>query len=328
MRSNPPLTRLASRATPVTPLFYPYMHMTKTSIEGLANDWQRSFEAGALGIHVRPTDATDNDTSVADTLGLMAGYVNQAMGSKQIANALNQAGIDDASSESETIERVFRFIKSRVKFVEDEVQLAGMFNIPEGKELLIRPEVLLTMAKPMGDCDDFTMLACSMLNASGVKGDFVTVAADSRYPDIFSHVYCMVTKSNGEQVPFDASHGSRVGWETDKQFRKKVWPFLNVRELGDNMSVSLKGLGNPIDWGAIVPDLFKAGGQIGIQLTQRPGYQTKGPDGSTTSYILPSGAVNSGVLNFPGTSVGGFSSSTMLLGGLAIVALLFFKGKS
>ena len=289
-------------------------------IEGLAGDWSKAFHAGALGIDIEAGDSGDG--GVARTVGLMNGHCNKALSSEQIRDALRVAGISSGMPEDEVISRVFRYIKGKVKFVEDDRQLEKLFefNHPRGRELLISPPVLLSMTKPMGDCDDFSMLACTMLNAVGVKCDFVTVAADRRTPDVFTHVYCMVTKANGEEVPFDASHGSKVGWETAKQWRKQVWPFISWEGVRGDMIVNNMGLG-AIDWNSIIQGAATTGGKIALQLTQPIGYQTTGPSGSV-SYVQGAGQGASGILNIPGTSVGGISTSTILLGVGALVLFL------
>lgn len=311
-----------------------------TGLSDLLSGWQQTLNAGPVSMAVQATDADDNDASVSDTVALMGSHTNKAKADPKVLGALKAAGITASTSEDECINRVFRYIKSKVKFVEDPVQLARMFKVPDSKELLITPPVILSMKKPQGDCDDFSMLACSMLRACGIKCNFVTVAADERSPDTFTHVYCLVTKSNGEQVPFDASHGTRVGWETWKQWRREVWPFLDWNDLRGN---GMFGLGTDsaaedawlnygviaktgFDWTSVIPGIFSAGEKIGIQLTQPAGYQTMGPNGQYTSYVLPNGANASGVLNIPGTSVGSMSSSSMLLlGGLLIGGIVLFK---
>lgn len=206
-------------------------------------NWSSPFQA--RGLSIRRTDPNNNDKSVADTIALMGSHANAAASSSQVQQALRSAGANEKGlSEDQIIKRVFSFIKGTVQFVEDESQLALMFRHPESKELLITPPVLLEMQSPMGDCDDFSMLACSMLMAKGIKCDFVTIAANQAQPTEFSHVYCMVRTRDGRVVPFDASHGREAGWETDRIFRKQVWPVFSwgIRNGGDGVVVS-RGMG-------------------------------------------------------------------------------------
>lgn len=182
---------------------------------------------------ITPTDPLNNDNSVRDTIALMSGHASNASNSWQVKQALDNAGANDPRlSEEECIQRIFDFIHSNVRFVEDPTQLANMFQQPGNKELLITPQVLISMDNPMGDCDDFSMLSCAMLMAKGIRCDFVTIAANRSQPSEFSHVYCQVTAKDGTVIPFDSSHGGYPGWETGSIYRKQVWPVLNWKGKG------------------------------------------------------------------------------------------------
>ena len=300
-------------------------------------------ELSGAAITITGTDGTNSDNSVADTLGLMAGHVNRAIASPQIAKALLDAGVNRNQDEDEKISKIFRFLKSKVRFIEDEKQLAEIFAEahPNGRELLIRPEVLLSMNRPQGDCDDFSMLGCSMLRAVGVRTDFVTVAADSNSPGVWSHVFCQVTKQDGSKVAFDASHGDYVGWETNKQGRRQVWPVMDWSEVMGtvNTNCGCGGLGTDqvTDFNLdtysgqalpsspsfmntflnLLPGIATAGEKIALQVTQKPGYQQVGPQGSV-SYVAGPGTT--GVLNIPGTSIGSSSNSLIWILGIGLAA--------
>jgi hypothetical protein len=188
--------------------------------------WAGSF--GEVSLAVKKTNSNDSDKSVADTVALMGTHSNNASPSQQVRAALQAAGvIQGGLTEDQVIQRVFNWIHGNIQFVEDEEQLRKIFYDPKGKELLITPPVLLSMSRPMGDCDDFSMLACSMLMAKGIQCDFVTVAANGNAPLEFSHVYCMARTRDGRVIPFDASHGKEAGWETARAYRKQVWPVFN-----------------------------------------------------------------------------------------------------
>lgn len=209
----------------------------------LSPAWSQQFNAS--GIAIRYTDPDNSDRSTADTVAMMGTHVRNAAGSIQIKQALQEAGVGTQDSDDEAIKKIFHFIKSNVQFIEDETQLALMFGQPEGKELLITPQVLLGMNSPKGDCDDFSMLACAMLMAKGIKCDFITIAANSSQPREFSHVYCLVRTRDGRVIPFDASHGKEAGWETERAWRKQVWPVFDWKfGRGDlDMTVSNDGMG-------------------------------------------------------------------------------------
>ena len=212
----------------------------------LLPSWADSF--GQTSLSIKQTNPNDSDVSVADTVALMGSHAREASATPQVKEALQAAGVLQAGlTEDEVIERVFSYIKGRIQFVEDPDQLEGIFQNPNGKELLITPPVLLSMQKPMGDCDDFSMLACSMLMAKGIKCDFVTIAANQNAPSEFSHVYCMAGTRDGRVIPFDASHGKEAGWESARAYRKQIWPVFNWagdrRGMGGGGMVVSKGLG-------------------------------------------------------------------------------------
>jgi hypothetical protein len=193
----------------------------------LLPDWDSSFLSN-VRMDVKKTNPFDSDKSVADTVALMGTHANNACGSSQVEKALQEAGANQQGlSEDQIIQRIFSFIKGNITFLQDEDHLRKMFYDPESKELLITPPALLEMNHSQGDCDDFSMLGCAMLMSKGVKCDFVTVAANSSFPREFSHIYCMVRSRDGRNIPFDASHGKEVGWETARAFRKQVWPVFS-----------------------------------------------------------------------------------------------------
>jgi hypothetical protein len=217
------------------------MH-TQNAQSGLLPLWQAPF--GQVAMSVKKTNPNDSDKSVADTVALMGIHARNASSSSQVKAALQEAGVNQQGlTEDQIINRIFSFIKGKIDFVQDEDQLGGMFYNPDSKELLITPPVLLSMSHPRGDCDDFSMLGCSMLMAKGVKCDFVTVAANSSFPSEFSHIYCMVRTRDGRVIPFDASHGKEAGWETARAYRKQVWPVFNWT--GESMGRG--GMGMVID---------------------------------------------------------------------------------
>jgi len=100
---------------------------------------------------------------------------------------------------------IFAWVKRHQRFETDESILARSFGLGPDNELLIRPELFLRARR--GDCDDFTMLTCSMLLAAGVEARMVTIAADGGDPHRFSHVYALAVLENGESIPMDTSHG-------------------------------------------------------------------------------------------------------------------------
>lgn len=199
----------------------------------------------------------DPDTAVAQTIGLMCSYVRHDR--PHFATLAYQLYGD---SMEDFRRNTFIWCKRRVRFVQDHV-LADALRVPhhasgfvnDVAEVLIRPVDLVRMADAQGDCDDFSMLAAAILGAGGVECVFVTLAADQKAPDQFSHVYLV---AGG--VPFDASHGPYVGWEAKNRFgRRQLWsvetgmPIYNAggAGLGD---LVCDELGNCYDSGGGVVD--------------------------------------------------------------------------
>mgnify|MGYP006915175154 CR=1 FL=1 len=124
---------------------------------------------------------------------------------------------------------IFHWIKSRVQFERDETRNRelGIGGDDVLVEVLTRPVDLLTMRGARGDCDDYSMLAASMLIAAGRPVQFCTVAANSNEPGKFSHVYVETVDRHGRRLPLDTSHGKYPGWEVGRFVsvtRFESWP--------------------------------------------------------------------------------------------------------
>jgi hypothetical protein len=197
----------------------------------------------------------DPDTAVAQTIRKMAGYVRADRGSRLFQQLASQLR---GSTARETKRNVFRWIKARVRFVNDS-EIAALLHVPEWRldrssiaEVLIRPLDIVRMVDAMGDCDDFSMLGACLLTAAGVHCVFVTLAADPREPTQYSHVYIEA----GHEA-FDSSHGPYVGWEARNRFGKRqLWsvetgmpitnaPGFGLGRLGDDgLDSSMFDVGN------------------------------------------------------------------------------------
>ena len=185
----------------------------------------------AYRVSVLNTSAINSDVSVADTIHQMMHVVRFAQGSPRVKDAVRDAieGLSKLhTTDKEIASAVYYWIKQHVKFTEDEVinkQMLGMSDYDAmDTELLITPDVLLSMQQPMGDCDDFSTLCASMMMMLGFKAAFVTIAADASIPDVFSHVYVKVwLDDTNHGLYMDCSHGLYPGWEHGYYTRKKEW---------------------------------------------------------------------------------------------------------
>jgi len=125
----------------------------------------------------------------------------------------------------DNIEAIWSWVKRSIRFVHHSKLQAAWMPDPSALQLLIRPDCLLKMREPKGDCAVFTCLVCAMLDCAGVDWEIVTVAVDPRQPGIFSHVYPRAILEDGRRLPLDASHGQYPGWEVPASHvsAKQIW---------------------------------------------------------------------------------------------------------
>jgi transglutaminase-like putative cysteine protease len=162
------------------------------------------------------TNPVDTDVSTVDTIHKMIAIARTSSSDSSVVHEVNTllSNLHSNPSKREIARAIYLWIKSHVKFEEDEKILASQLGYEDvHQELLISPPVLLSMPKRMGDCDDFSMLAASMLLAAQIPCGFVTIAVDKNEPNRFSHVFvkCYLT-DEGNAVNFDCSHGTHLGW--------------------------------------------------------------------------------------------------------------------
>jgi hypothetical protein len=227
---------------------------------------------GALRVTLRHQQTTpyNNDRSTADTIRLMGEIAKESANHGWI-QALVGDILGGCRQPEHAARLLYGWVKGHVRFTEDEAILASQWGYGPDKELLIRPEVLVSMPAPQGDCDDFSILLATLVLAAdlGIGVDFVTVAADSQEPDRFSHVYLRLTlPSDGYTMYADASHGHYLGWETDNQYRKAIWPLVAMQPGKDTSMLTAKGLGG---W----EDAFSGSGE-GVDLVSGNSQMTIG----------------------------------------------------
>jgi hypothetical protein len=270
------------------------------------------------------------------------------------------AGLSNPSTPGGKSECCWWWVKHAVKFVHHEKLLRAWLGKADELQLLISPDVLLHMQEPKGDCAVFTCLVCAMLDSLGVPWEIVTVAVDPSQPDIFSHVYPRAVLESGMRLVLDASHGNYPGWEVPKrrQYTKQVWNSdgepINDQDSGYrglhgmNFGLSgcpLNGLGQDDGSGDYVETnvtetttTTDGGGggsstptaaelallNSGMSLVGKvvaPTVTYTGSGGTSLTAPASSSAATS-LLSSLGTSLGGTSSSMLVLGALAVGALL------
>ena len=252
-----------------------------------------------------------DDEATAITIAHMAHYAKQDSLSPIVRRAAAEAAATAQSNGAADIaESVFRWIQRRIRYQVDQATASPVWQDADNTEVLIRPVDLLTMPRPAGDCDDFSMLCASMLRALGIETSFKTVAADPAAPHLYSHVYVVAHTPQG-QVALDTSHGDRPGWEVRTAGKSRLW------RVEDAMSQ----LGALPDWAT---ELIKIGGQTGAKIAEarfgQPPAGTYIQRGDEILFRQPKG---SAPFAFPdvGVNAGGGGFGTMLLV-VSVVALL------
>lgn len=185
-----------------------------------------------VSIQSQRTDRYNNDVSTVATVRILRRLAHQYANDPSVlaANADAMRALHAGASQRARACAIFYWIRHRVRFVEDESLLYEQLGVaPENldKELLIVPPVLLRMPVPMGDCDDFSLLAAVMAMAAGIRAYFVTVAADAEDPAKFSHIYvCVYLSDEDAYLCLDAGNRMHMvppGWESSGVTRKAIW---------------------------------------------------------------------------------------------------------
>ena len=114
------------------------------------------------------------------------------------------------------VRAIFGYVRSKVHYMWD----------PNGIEMLQSPQQAI--ARGAGDCDCLSVLFSTLCESAGLKTAFVTIKADPRYRDKYTHVYSSVSIPElGKWVPADLSAPHPLGWEHPAANDKRnvaVWP--------------------------------------------------------------------------------------------------------
>ena len=175
------------------------------------------------------TNPQDNQQSVRDTIKVMTEIAIQQMNSPIVLSVVDNLQLSGTGIEQ--CRAIWGFVKSKLTFKEDEHQL-----IHDGhsvySELLRTPEYLLIKASE-GDCDDYSLLAATLLLAGTNLGvAFTTIKTHDERPNDWSHVYVSAITPEGV-VALDCSHGPYTGWEMPDRFvsERKYWVVRELRNL-------------------------------------------------------------------------------------------------
>lgn len=157
------------------------------------------------------------DTAIYNTVGKMKSIVQESARNPYVREwakkIVSDVQVNDRRGEAEAI---FKFVQNNVRYTKD----------PMGFEYVQTPPVLLEDIRlyregkgerPIGDCDDMTVLSLSLLKSIGFP---VAIKVVSFMPHKrFGHVYGLV-KVNEEWVPFDTVRPDKyMGWEASGKTR-------------------------------------------------------------------------------------------------------------
>jgi predicted transglutaminase-like cysteine proteinase len=139
---------------------------------------------------------------------------------------------------------IYDWVRRNIRFTRDVY----------GKETLHAAPEILRLG--IGDCDDFTILICSLLGTIGVKTRIVTVSNRGEDPEQFSHVYPEAyVEGEGRWIPLDAARRNPAfARGPENFFRKRVWNTTS------DEYVDIQGLNGPAGVGpSALPGAFRPG---------------------------------------------------------------------
>jgi len=122
---------------------------------------------------------------------------------------------------------IYEWVKRNIRFTRDVY----------GKETLHAAPEILRLG--IGDCDDFTILICSLLGTIGIKTRIVTVSNRGEDPEQFSHVY-PEARVEDRWIPLDAARRNPYfGRAPENFFRKRIW------DTSSDEYIDVQGLNGP-----------------------------------------------------------------------------------
>lgn len=223
------------------------------------------MRAGVTGMpEVSQADVVDSDNATAQTIARMVDLIKESCGDPLFQRVAQSSltwsgGSGDARS---IAAGCWWAVKHMMRFVQDSGALYLLVGPHDALELLVSPAAMVRARQMQGDCDDFTMMVCAMLQCLGVPFEILTVAASPQDPSRFSHVYARAVMPDGSRIPLDASHGKYPGWEVPKsrQFRLQVWD-MDGNAVSDDARSTWDGLHGYVEQPAL--ESFRGFGHLG-----------------------------------------------------------------
>lgn len=116
---------------------------------------------------------------------------------------------------------------------------------PSGVELIESPSRILETR--VADCDSIVILLASICECFGFSSRFVTIKADVKRPDEFSHVFLEVKIPHRGWIGADCTQpGREFGWQPGPEFPRKTWPASNDEPEDAREDDKMAGLDGPI----------------------------------------------------------------------------------
>lgn len=142
----------------------------------------------------------DGRAGAFETLQVMRQLVNAGKVNPRMRQAAtNIVHFCPAKDELHEVRTLFEFVRDQVRYVKDI----------NGVETLSTPEI--TLAGRVGDCDDKTVLLCTLLECVGYPTRFVMTGYYT--PGDFEHVYCQAfVPAIGDWLDLDATEPQPMGY--------------------------------------------------------------------------------------------------------------------
>jgi len=132
------------------------------------------------------------------TLGQMRKYVNDGRVSPAIRNcALSLIYHTPARDQIGECDAIFSFVRDSIRYTRD---VLGVETVSTAEN---------TLMSKMGDCDDQTVLLCSLIESIGYPTRFVVAGYNN--PKMFDHVYSQIY-INGSWIDADPTENHQLGW--------------------------------------------------------------------------------------------------------------------
>lgn len=152
------------------------------------------------------------------TVARMGEFIGRGARDSRVLSVAAEIRRQAASEPTPTNEvmRTWWWVKTHARFKHHDRQICEMTGECDGPgnyQLLIEPAALLRLPRMEGDCAVFTMLVLAILRALGyAELRIVTVQADRRRPDEYTHVYGAAYLEDCQLwCPLDASHMNAPG---------------------------------------------------------------------------------------------------------------------